>query len=121
MSDRKRQYQITVPIEKAVSVDEIEMADRQAGGHFFDPKTMRAWGSRIQYAIPVKLGADKRTLYFVTSEKYPNGDNSYSRAYNVRKVTIEADGDVYISTMKGGAWLNSANAARKFMASNECP
>lgn len=122
MSDRKKQYQITVPIERYVGMDEIEMADRQAGGHFFDPNTMRGFNSRIQYSIPVKRGADKRTLYFVTSERFVASSGfSPGRVYNVRVVTIDDDGDLYIRTVKGGADFPRAAAAQKFMASDACP
>lgn len=49
-------------------VSDIEAANRESGGHFFDPKTLKFFGSRVYpevYPLPEEVGG----AYFITSEK----------------------------------------------------
>jgi hypothetical protein len=62
---------------------EIRAANKAAGMHYFDPKTMKFFASKIE-------GGPYGGHYFVTSEK--TGFDSRKRAYTVRKA--EADGSI---------------------------
>lgn len=58
--------------------------ERNPDGHWFDPDTMRFFGTRLGRAFWVR-GTD--TIYFVTSEKPPHGP----RAYSVRRMDSEGE------------------------------
>jgi hypothetical protein len=46
-------------------------------GHFFDPKTMQFWGSRIHNP----LGQAAGKVYFTTSEQFPGAPRRYRARY----------------------------------------
>ena len=63
---------------------DIQLAHRQAGGHFFDPDSMRFFSSRIQNNPPhVGPGG----VFFVTSEQFISGDRL---ARGPRRYTVRA-------------------------------
>jgi hypothetical protein len=67
-------------------ITEIKRMNRAAGGHFFDPATMRGFGSRV---LPHTWTGTTRT-FFITSEQQ---DDEHPRLYTVR-VFDSADGSV---------------------------
>jgi hypothetical protein len=60
-----------------MTIEEIKKINQEKGKSFFSPKTMKFFHSRV--LSQVFSGKDK--YYFVTSEKFPNGN----RAYTVRR------------------------------------
>lgn len=66
------------------SITEIKQACRARGGHWFDPDTMRFFGSRVHTPVyPTPWGA-----YFVTSEKESDGAG---RFYSVRSACSQGE------------------------------
>lgn len=68
---------------------DLMRAVRATRSHFFDPDTMRFFGSRLPGAIT--RGYDGR-IYFVTSERRPNSNEP--RLYTVRVFDGETIDDV---------------------------
>lgn len=62
--------------------DDIRKRNAAAGGHWFEPSTMRFFSSRVQSTF---YGAKDGRAYFVTSERGPNG----RRAYSVRVANLD--------------------------------
>jgi len=58
------------------SIAEIKAKNKEAGGYWFTPKTMKFFASRIESHVI-------KGEYFITSEK--TGFNSENRAYTIRK------------------------------------
>jgi hypothetical protein len=93
------------------NIDDVKAANRARGGCWFDPATLRGFGSRVHDAL---YGG----RFFVTSERRPAGFRTEAgpRLYTVR----EAHGDGSISTVgafQGYRSRRSAhNAARSFGA-----
>jgi hypothetical protein len=67
------------------TINEIKDAVRATGSHWFDPGTMRFFGSRIGETVYQGPGG----IYFITSEKPPHTQ----RAYTVRQFTPPGDID----------------------------
>lgn len=66
------------------TIEEIKQANKDAGGYFFSPDTMRFFCSRVSRKVyPVADGA-----FFVTSERY---DNNSPRLYSVRFAWTNGD------------------------------
>jgi hypothetical protein len=62
-------------------ITEIKRMNRAAGGHFFDPATMRGFGSRV---LPHTWTGTTRT-FFITSEQwqaYDTTEQAYDAARN---------------------------------------
>jgi hypothetical protein len=77
--------------DSPIPCDTYELADYAVdhGSHFFDPDTMRFFGSKILDGVTV----DKGRAYFVTSEKQPTDyveGHSYPRRYSARYMTAGA-------------------------------
>lgn len=69
---------------KWYNINEIQDEMRAAGSHWWDPDTMRFWGTRV--CGPVYQGDDG--IFFVTSEwDGPHGKECGLRAYTVRSYT----------------------------------
>lgn len=77
------------------SIKDIRRANKEAGGHFFDPDTMRTWHSLI---LP-EVYEGKGGVFFVTSER---DEGALSRRFTVRQfhpetarvTTPQVSGDV---------------------------
>lgn len=112
-------YLRTAPL---YSADDIRRASHDAGSHFFDPDTMRGFGSRL--LEPVYLAAGGGRSYFVTSERDRPFDSfpgawGGARRYTVR--VIAWAGAQTIDEPTGGAGFGgyasrsgAVNAARRF-------
>lgn len=84
------------------TVNSIKDAVRAKGSHWFDPDTMRSFGTRVGDTVYQGPGG----IYFVTSEKPPHGPRSYS----VRQFTPKtAD----IGTVGEFCELSKAQATRQ--------
>jgi hypothetical protein len=81
-----------MPIEHCWTISKIRHANKTAGHHFFDPGTMRFFGSRILQYVYQGVGG----IYFVTSERA--SASSDGRIYNVRRFTPETSS---VETVKG--------------------
>ena len=56
-----------------MTIEDIREANRRKGGHFFDPKTMRAFQSRVLDTVYEGPGG----IFFVTSERVDTGPRFY--------------------------------------------
>lgn len=84
--------------------DDVKLAARNMGSHFFDPDTMRFFGSRIGSAV---YGG----RFFVTSEQR---EWNTPRRYTVRVVTPAGRGRSFDITDAGGFHsIDSGAAARR--------
>ncbi len=93
------------------SIPEIVRANGDAGGHWFEPGTLRFFGSRI--LEPAYSG--KGGTFFVTSEKRPRSDDS--RRYSVREFIPSTGGIETAGTFQQFATAKAAhNAARRYAA-----
>lgn len=73
------------PYDNPTSMDELVRCYEYAGGHFFEPGTMRFFGSRI---CPATMTRVRPGVYlFITSEQRPR--SSDPRAYTVRMMCFE--------------------------------
>lgn len=77
---------MTTP-QPLTTAEAIRRASSRAGSHFFDPATMRAFGSRLLDAVYPAAGGGRS--YFVTSERdrYPGGAWDTVRRYTVRVIS----------------------------------
>lgn len=66
---------------KQFTLAEIVVANKKAGGHFFDPCNMAAFQSRIESSV-AHCGIDG--VFFVTSEVVDAAD-AIERSYNIRE------------------------------------
>lgn len=88
-------------------MSEVRAANARAGFHFFDPDTLRFFGSRIG-------GTLYGGRYFVTSERDPHGVAwNGERRYTVR--AVESDGRVH-TVGAFGAYGSRATAVRAAQA-----
>lgn len=99
--------------EKLWTVNAIKDANRAAGGHWFDPDTMRFFGTRVLAEVYQGPGG----IYFVTSDKQYNG----TRGYTVRRFD-PADGSPHtIGEVAGLTKGKAQRTARNLAASDgEC-
>jgi hypothetical protein len=79
------------------SLESIKEASRLSGGHFFDPGTMRAFGSRLAPFFTSMQDADGLAAVFITSEKDSRGFMDAkawggARRYTVRLASFKEDG-----------------------------
>jgi hypothetical protein len=66
---------------RTYTIEQIKLANRNANGHWFDPDTLRFFGSRV---LATTYGPDSNGLiYFVSSER-TGFDQDAPRAYSVR-------------------------------------
>lgn len=94
---------------KQWTINDIQTAMRANGSHWWDPDTMRFFGTRVSDAVLQGPGG----IYFVSSE-YTGFDRT-GRGYTVRKFNpdtcdIDREGDLGQFASRSGA----LNAARKF-------
>jgi hypothetical protein len=90
---------------KLWTINEIQAANRNAGYHWFDPSTMRFFGTRIFPEVYQGPGG----IYFVTSDKAGPHENS-GRDYNVREFKPETS---QTGTAEGGRGHKTKSAAVK--------
>lgn len=91
---------------KLWTINDIQEAMRAAGSHWWDPDTMRFFGTRIAGAVYQGDGG----IHFVTSEKPPHGQRAYAvRTYNPESNDISGKACEY-------ATAKQAQAAAKRMA-----
>ena len=66
------------------TIAEVKQANKQAGLHFFDKKTMEFFNSRIESTLIKKEGKQ----YFITSEQFSNSLSNYigKRLFTIREV-----------------------------------
>lgn len=70
---------------------EIKAANRAAGHFWFEPETVRFFGSRIHSEVHEGPGG----IYFVSSEQPPHGPRGYAvRQFNPENSHIETVGEV---------------------------
>lgn len=90
---------------KTIDIYDVKLKNKQAGKHFFDPLTMRAWRSRTSQTA--YMSNDGR-MFFVTSEIDSHGD--CPRCYTVR--VMDADG-VVTNVSKFNQYSTSAQANKE--------
>lgn len=73
------------------TLDDIKRINREHGGYFFDPHTMRCFHSRVSERVYQGVGG----VYFVTSERM---DDKHPRLYSVRRFDPDTGG---ISSVQG--------------------
>ena len=61
-------------------IDDIKRINRYKGGHFFEPKTMRFFDSRVLSTVYQGPGG----VYFLTSERFHGSTVTGPRLYTVR-------------------------------------
>lgn len=87
------------------SVNEMQERNRAGGGHWFDPDSMRFFGSRILPEIYSGPGG----VYFVSSEQPPHGPSVYKvRSFNCATGGVDSVGGHDVES-----WLPSSAAARR--------
>lgn len=65
-----------------LTMSDVRTWNKRAGHHFFDPKTMKFFKSRVVSSL-------LKGNYFITSEKYPHNPTHYTlRQYNPKNHTI---------------------------------
>jgi hypothetical protein len=90
------------------TVNAIKQAVRATGSHWFDPSTMRFFGTQILPTVYQGSGG----IYFVTSEQPPHGRRAYTVRQFVPKTTdIKTIGDV--SSMTRRAAMKNARTLAK--------
>lgn len=90
---------------------EIQRANREAGLYFFEPGTLRFFGSRI--LAPSYSG--KGGTFFVTSEKRPRSTDA--RRYSVRQFLPESGNVETVGTFQQFKTTRAAHdAARRYAA-----
>lgn len=91
--------------DTCVWMNDIRRAAEKAKSHWFDESTMRFFDSRVHDAVYAGPGG----IYFVSSERGPNG----IRAYTVRVVTLEPWSIDDVGGFQRYASYNGAHAAAK--------
>jgi len=67
------------------TIAEVKQANKQAGLHFFDKKTMEFFNSRIESTLINKK--DNNRQYFITSEQFTGlGEYIGKRLFTIREV-----------------------------------
>jgi hypothetical protein len=92
------------------TVNKIKDSLREAGSHWFDPDTMRFFGTRVLGMVYQGPGG----IYFVTSEQPPHGP----RGYTVRKFTPPDDIDT-VGELCGYKTGGAASSAARGLAGAE--
>lgn len=86
-------------------MDDIRKRNAAAGGHWFEPSTLRFFSSRVQEAF---YGSKDGRAYFVTSERGPHGP----RAYSVRVAQLDGSIDT-VGEFQGYRTGQAAHAAAR--------
>lgn len=89
-------------------VYDIELANKQAGQHFFDRDTMRFFRSRVCGEI---ASLPNGAALFVTSEQFEYRGDRHARKYTIRM----ARPDGHIDQVGNFQWFGSRDSAVRMM------
>jgi len=85
----------TTTAQRTLTIDDIQSAMRARGSHWWDPSSMRFFGTRVHSQVYSGPGG----IYFVTSEKPPYGSRACTvRQYLPESAEVETIGDCADST-----------------------
>lgn len=95
-----------------MNINEIKDAVRARGSHWFDPDTMRTFGTRVHETVY----EGENGIFFVTSDKSFDGSRGYTvRQFEPKGASIETVGD----GLCGYSTRGSAHAAAKKLAGKQ--
>lgn len=97
--------------DRTWTVNDIQTAVRAAGSHWFDPDTMRSFGTRVLPSVYQGDGG----VFFVTSEKQFDG----TRGYTVRRFTPDGASIHTVGELAGYPTAQEARTAARVEARGE--